>query len=110
MPAKNKTVKRILVMKIKLPGPEAISSLSMMMKTTAPFYSAYGEAKMRLLRNVDSPNDVVQIVEYQAEHALELNRQRFASDPMARNFVQAWRMMFPGGFEIDVYEDVSEAA
>ena len=81
-----------------------------MMKSAAPFYKAFGDAKVRLLRNVDSPIDVVQIVEYQAEHGLEQNRQKIASDPMVRNFLQAWRAMFPGGIEMDVYEDVTESA
>jgi hypothetical protein len=110
MATDTKTLNRILVMKIKLPAPEAIKSLSMMMKSTSPFYKAYGDAKMRLLRNVDSPTEVIQIVEYQAEQAVELNRQRIASDPTMRNFVQAWRALFPGGFEVDVYEDVTESA
>ena len=109
MPPKTKKVPRILVMKVKLPTADAIKSLSMMMKTATPFYPAFGDAKVRLLRNVDAPNEVVQIIEYEAEHAIELNRQKLASDPMTRNFVQAWRMMFPGGLEMDVYEDVTES-
>jgi hypothetical protein len=105
-----KKVNRILVMKIKLPAPEAFQSLSMMMKSVSPFYKALGDGKIRLLRNVDSPSELIQIVEYEAEQTLELNRQRLASDPTTRNFVQAWRMLFPGGIEIDVYEDVTEKA
>ena len=103
-----KKVDRILVVKIKLPTADAFKSVSMMMKTASPFYEAYGDAKMRLLRNVDSPTELIQIVEYQTEQAIELNRQRLASDPMTRNFVQAWRTLFPGGLEMDVYEDVTE--
>jgi hypothetical protein len=110
MAAKTKKVNRILVIKIKLPTAEAITSLSMMMKSATPFYPAFGDAKVRLLRNVDSPADVIQIVEYEAEHGMELNRQKFASDPMARNILQGWRMLFPGGVEMDVYEDVTESA
>ncbi|HTS40133.1 MAG TPA: hypothetical protein VMH84_06305 [Xanthobacteraceae bacterium] len=110
MPADPKRVSRILVMKIKLPAPEAIKSISLMMKSSAPFYEASHDAKMRLLRNVDAPTELIQIVEYQTEQALELNRQRLASDPMTRNFVQAWRTLFPGGVEIDVYEDVTQSA
>ena len=107
---KQKKVSRILVMKIKLPAPEAIQSISMMMNSAKPFVAAIGDPPMRLLRNVDNPSELVQIVEYKADHALELNRQKLASDPMTRNFVQAWRMLFPGGVEMDVYEDVSEGA
>jgi hypothetical protein len=105
-----KKVNRIVLMKIKLPTAEAFQSLSMMMKSATPFYKALGEGKMRLLRNVDSPTELIQIVEYEAEQTLEVNRQRIASDPTMRNFVQAWRMLFPGGVEIDVYEDVTESA
>jgi hypothetical protein len=110
MASKPKKVDRILVIKIKLPTADAINSLSMMMKSAAPFYSAFGDAQVRLLRNVDNPSEVIQIVEYEAEHAVELNRQKLASDPMARNFVQAWRMLFPGGVEMDVYEDITKSA
>jgi hypothetical protein len=110
MALKATKVSRTLVMKIRLPTADAINSLSMMMKSASPFYKAFGDAKVRLLRNVDSPNDVLQIVEYQAEQAIELNRQKLASDPVVRNFLQGWRSMFPGGIEMDVYEDVSENA
>jgi hypothetical protein len=109
MAADAKKVNRILVMKIRLPTAEAIGSLSMMMKSASPFYKAFGDAKVRLLRNVDSPSDVVQMVEYQAEAAIEINRTKLASDPMVRNFMQGWRSMFPGGIEMDVYEDVTES-
>lgn len=106
--AKKKKVRRILLTKIKLPAPEAIGSLSMMMHSAKPFVAAMGNPEMRLLRNVDDPTELVQIVEYDAEHAVELNRQKLASDPMTRNFVQAWRTLFPGGVTMDVYEDVSD--
>lgn len=109
MPPKTTKVSRILVIKIKLPNADAIQSLTMMMKSATPFYPAFGDAKVRLLRNVDSPADVVQIIEYEAEPGLELNRQKLASDPMTRNILQGWRMLFPGAIEMDVYEDVSES-
>jgi hypothetical protein len=82
----------------------------MMMRSASPFYQGYGDAKLRLLRNVDAPNELIQIVEYKAEHAVEFNRQKIASDPLTRNFVQAWRALFPQGIEIDVYEDVTDEA
>ena len=110
MASKATKVSRTLVVKMRLPAAEAINSISMMMKSATPFYKLFGDAKVRLLRNVDSPNDIVQIIEYQTDHAIELNRQKLASDPTARNFMQTWRSMFPGGIEMDVYEDVNEDA
>ena len=50
----------------------------------------------------------MQIVEYQTDEALELNRQRLASDPMMRSYMQGWRMLTAGAVEIDVYEDVTD--
>jgi hypothetical protein len=31
-----------------------------------------------------------------------------ASDPTMQNFLQAWRAMFPGAADAEVYEDVGE--
>jgi hypothetical protein len=109
MASEAEKVQRVLFLKIKLPSADAIKSISMMMASAKPFLAASGVAHMRLLRNVDNPAELIQIVEYHAEKALELNRQKLASDPMMRNFVQAWRALFPGGVEIDVYEDVTES-
>jgi len=36
--------------------------------------------------------------------ALEQNRQQVASDPRVQSYLQAWRSMFPGAIEIDVYK------
>lgn len=107
---RKKTVSRILFMKIRLPAAEAMQSLSFMMKSAKPFVAAMGDPPMRLLRNVDNPTELIQIVEYEAESGIEFNRQKLAGDPMTRNFVQAWRALFPGGVEIDVYEDITEGA
>jgi len=106
--AKKKTLSRILVMKIRLPASEAMKPLSLMIKSAKPFMAGMGDPPMRLLRNVDNPTEVLQIVEYEAEKGFELNRQRLASDPLTRNFIQACRAMFPNGIEFDVYEDVTE--
>ena len=48
------------------------------------------------------------MIEYQMDQTIELNRQKFASDPMVQNYLQAWRALFPGTIEIDVYEDITE--
>jgi hypothetical protein len=49
------------------------------------------------------------VIEYQADRALELNRQKLASEPMVQNYLHTWRTFFPGAVEIDVYEDVTES-
>ena len=44
----------------------------------------------------------------QADQAIERSRQKMASDPAMQNFLQAWRAMFPGAADAEVYEDVGE--
>jgi hypothetical protein len=76
-----------------------------MMKSAAPLYQMFGDAKVRLLQNVDDPSRFLQEIEYDAPQAMELNRQQIAGDPRVQAYLQAWRAMFPGAIEIDVYKD-----
>jgi len=78
------------------------------MKNALPLYKAFGEAKIRLLRNADDQTQFVQVIEYETDQAVELNRQKLASEPIMQNYLQAWRTLFPGAMEIDVYEDITD--
>ncbi len=101
--------KRTLHVKIRTSSPDAAKLLASMMKNAALLYKAFGDIRIRLLRNVDDQAQFIQVIEYQADQALEISRQKLASDPVTHNFVQAWRALFPGAIEIDVYEDVTES-
>jgi hypothetical protein len=61
---------------------------------------------VRLLRNADDQTQFLQIIEFQADVAVERSRQKMASDPAMQNFLQGWRAMFPGAADAEVYEDV----
>lgn len=100
--------KRILHIKVKNASPDATRLLTSMMKNTASLYRAFGDVRIRLLRNADDPAQFIQVVEYQADQGLELSRQKLASDPLTYNLLQTWRTFFPGAIEADVYEDVTE--
>ncbi len=98
-------VKRVLQMKARALGdPQQMLTL---MQTATPFYRALGAAKFRVLQNVDDPAQFVIEVEYEADAAVELNRQKVASDPMVRTFLQGWKQMLAGSADIDVYQDVT---
>ena len=101
---------RILHVKIKTPSPDAAKLVATMMQNAAPMYKAFADVHIRLLRNVDDPTRFLQVVEYQADQAIEQSRQKLASDPVTQNIVQAWRALFPGAVEIDVYDDVTDNA
>jgi uncharacterized protein YbaA (DUF1428 family) len=98
-------VRRTLQFKFTLPGanPEHIVS---MLKAAAPFYEVFGAGNARLLQNVDDPARYVHEIEYETHEVIELNRQRVASDPRVQAYLQTWRSLFPGGVEIDVYQEI----
>ena len=77
-----------------------------MAQASAPFYQLFGEAKVRLLHNVDDPGKFIQVIEYETPASFELNRQKIAGDVRMQSYLQTWRAMLPGGVEIDVYQDV----
>jgi len=98
-------VQRVLQFRVRPlgdPGP-----FLALMKSATPFYQAFGGRRFRFLRNVDDPAQLLIEIEYETHAGLELNRQKVASDPMVRTFLQGWRAMLAGNAEVDVYEDVS---
>ena len=98
-------LKRVLQMKIRALGDP--SQVLALVKSTAPFYRSLGGTQVRFLQNVDDPAQFVIEIEYEANSALELNRQKVSSDPMVRTFLQGWRMVLAGNAEMDVFQDVS---
>ena len=95
-------IRRTLHFKFTLSG--APEQMVAMIKSAAPLYQMFGDATVRLLQNVDDPGRFLQEIEYDAPAALEQNRQQVASDPRVQSYLQAWRSMFPGAIEIDVYK------
>jgi hypothetical protein len=98
-------LRRVLHMKIRAVGDPA--QVLVLMKGATPFYRALGAARFRFLQNVDDPAQLLVEVEYEADAALEINRQKLSSDPMVRTFLQGWRQMLAGSADMDVYEDVT---
>jgi len=108
MADKSANLRRILHFRIRTPGMDAAQLLSMI-KPAVPFFQAWGGGQVRLLRNVDDSNQFLQVIEYETPQALELNRQRIASDPMLRTYLQTWRTVLQGAIDVDVYEDVTDS-
>lgn len=94
-------VRRILQFKFTLVG--APEQMIAMIKSAAPMYQMFGDARVRLLQNVDDPSRFLQEIEYDAPGSVEMNRQKIASDQRVQAYLQAWRTMMPGAIEIDVY-------
>ena len=65
---------RILYVKIRTLSSDSTAVLATMIKNSVPLYSAWGDVRMRLLRNVDDPAQFLQIIEYQTDPELEAPR------------------------------------
>jgi hypothetical protein len=98
-------LKRVLQMKVRALGDP--SQVLALVQSAAPFYRSLGGTRVRFLQNVDDPAQFVIEIEYEANAALELNRQKVSSDPMVRTFLQGWRMVLAGNAEMDVFQDVT---
>lgn len=101
----DQTLQRVLQLRIRVLGDAG--QFIALMKSATPFYQAFGGKRLRFLHNVDDPAQFVVEIEYEAHAGLELNRQKVASDPMVRTFLQGWRTMLAGSAEVDVFEDVT---
>ncbi len=105
MTDRQEVLKRILQVKIRALGDPA--QMLTLVQSTAPFYRSLGGTRVRILQNVDDPAQFVIEIEYEANAAIELNRQKVSSDPMVRGFLQGWRALLAGSAEMDVFQDVT---
>ena len=103
-----KTIRRVLQLKFTLPTTEPTQFVAFI-KAAEPYYELFGGRAVRLLQNVDQPAQFVQIIDYEVHESLETNRQQLAGDPRLQTFLHAWRSMFPGTVEIDVFREFPEA-
>ena len=98
-------VRRTLHFKFTIPNADS-AQIAAMVKAAAPFYQAFGEMRVRLLQNVDDPAKFTHEIEYDVPEAFEISRHNVASDARLQAYLQAWRSIFPGAVEVDVYKEV----
>jgi len=98
-------VSRVLQLKFTLPTADP-SQFVALIKATEPYYELFGGKQVRLLQNVDYPAQFVQIIDYEIPQSLEISRHQIAGDPRLQAFLQAWRTMFPGTVEFDIFHEV----
>ncbi len=107
MAAENGKVRRVLFLKVTLPTTDP-AHVKTMVNATAPFYGMLGGTSIRLLQNVDDKAQFIQEIEYETAEALEVSRQRIASDVRVQTFIQTWRAILGGTMELEVYEDLTQ--
>jgi hypothetical protein len=99
-----KKVRRVLQLKFTVPSAEP-AKFAAFIKAAEPYYEFFGGRQMRLLQNVDQPSQFIQLMDYQIDETLESSRKQIAGDPRLQAFLQAWRTMFPGTVEIDIFQE-----
>jgi hypothetical protein len=102
-----KKVRRVLQLKFTVPSTEP-SRFAAFIKAAEPYYGLFGGRQMRLLQNVDQPSQFIQVIDYEVDETVESSRKQFAGDPRLQAFLQAWRTMFPGTVEIDIFEEIDK--
>jgi len=100
-----KKVLRVLQLKFMLPTADPTQFVSLI-KAIEPYYELFGGKEVRLLQNVDNPAQFVQIIDYEVHQSFETSRQQIAGDPRLQAFLQAWRRMFPGTVEVDIFREI----
>jgi len=101
-------VKRTLQLRFTAPSTDP-KHLYALVQAARPFYEFFGGTQVRLLQNVDDPGRYVQIIEYETDADIEINRQKIASDARMQSAIQMWRTVTSGAVEIDVFRDVTNS-
>jgi len=102
-----KKVWRTMQLKFMLPTAEPTQFVALI-KAIEPYYELFGGKKARLLQNVDQPSQFIQVIDYEIAESFETGRQQIAGDPRLQAFLQAWRSMFPGTIEVDVFREIDD--
>ena len=104
--ATDSKVRRVLHVRFTMQNADA-AHIAAMVKAATPFYQVFGgDIRMRLLQNADDPARFTHEIEYDTPETLEKDRQNIASDVRVQTYLQAWRAMFPGSVEVDVYREI----
>jgi hypothetical protein len=104
---RDQKVLRTLQLRFTLPTTEPNQFVSFI-KAAEPYYELFGGREVRLLQNVDQPSQFIQLVDYEINETFETSRQQIAGDPRLQTFLQAWRQIFPGTVEIDIFREIEE--
>ena len=99
-------VTRTLLLKFTVPSADP-KQLQAMVQAGKPFYEFFGCKEVRLLQNVDDPARYTQIIEYETDADVEVNRQQLASDARWQASLQMWRSIVSGAVDVEVYRDTN---
>jgi hypothetical protein len=101
--AKSK-VRRTLYVRFTAPSANPKQLLALI-QAAKPFYEFFGCRDVKLQQNVDDPARYVQIIEYETDAGIEINRQQLASDPRWQASLQMWRSVVSGAVDVEVLRD-----
>lgn len=72
-----------------------------------PYYEEPGGIDVRLLRNLNAPDQFVEVVTYRDETAYRRDQLRVENDPRMKALLAEWRSFHLDGVSVETYEEVA---
>lgn len=82
--------------------------LGAFLKQAIPFYESLPGVRVRLLRNVNSPDRYIEVIEYETVEAFESDEKRLSGDLQMQHFIKRWRKLLKGDVEVETYQDITD--
>jgi hypothetical protein len=102
-------VRRTLHVRFTAPSADPKHLLALI-QAAKPFYEFFGCKDVRLQQNVDDPARYVQIIEYETDAGVEINRQQLAGDARWQASLLMWRSVVSGAVDVEVFRDADSIA
>ena len=72
------------------------------------YYAAPGGIRIRLLRNVDDPTKLIEVVEYEDQDAYEKDLLRLDGHAEMRAYLSRWYTLLEDDVQVETYEDLTD--
>jgi hypothetical protein len=72
------------------------------------YYEAPGHIRIRLLRNVEEPSKLIEVVEYSDSEAYERDAVRIRQSDKMKEYLSRWRELVQGPVVVETYEDLTQ--
>jgi len=86
---------------------ERRAELVAFLRDATPFYTAPGGIRLRLLERRGTPNEFLEIIEYDTNEHFLVDQTRVEDDPHMRSLLARWRSILAVPATVELYDDIS---
>jgi hypothetical protein len=102
------TVSRPIVIHLALTlPPDKQHELLAFLREAISYYEAPGGIRIRLLRNVEEPSHLIEVVEYLDTPIYEKDAVRIRQADKMKEYLSRWRELVQGPVVVETYEDLT---